>query len=208
MDVILGAVILGLANGLSPGPTLALLISQTLSSGLRYGIAIACSPLIFAIVIIPVIVLFSTQVKNVNLFLAIISFCGALYLFRAGYHDIKVHKNVPGSASMKAIDIKTMLLINFLSPYAYIFWFTTGMTMISTAVKESNFLLLSGFIGAYYFCLVGSKVLVAIIVNKFGNVLNRDIYIVLMKALGVLILIIGIIMLIDSFKYFSSAIGF
>jgi len=73
-------IILGLSSGLSPGPLLTLVLTQTIKHNRVEGIKVALSPLVTDFPIILITVLILGRLAQFDLFLAIISFIGAIFL--------------------------------------------------------------------------------------------------------------------------------
>jgi threonine/homoserine/homoserine lactone efflux protein len=80
---------LGLAAGTSPGPLLAVTISETLQHGKWEGIKVAISPLITDLPIILFILYFLSYLTNYSSIIGIIAFSGASYLIYSGVESLK-----------------------------------------------------------------------------------------------------------------------
>ena len=70
----------GLAVGLKPGPLGIVVIQQTLSRGLPSGLRASMAPLITDGPIVIAALWFLSQFKSIDLFAAVLSICGGLYL--------------------------------------------------------------------------------------------------------------------------------
>src|ERR1700743_3888438 len=160
----------GLANGISAGPTLTMVISQTLQYNFKEGIKIACSPLIYGVIIIPLSLLLFSKLSPINLYMEIISIVGAIYLSYLGYQLIRspqadIYKN------SAATSLKKGIFANFVSPYAYLFWFTVGTPLLCQFFTESVVQAIL-FITFYYLLLIGSKICIAYIAEKSKKFFN------------------------------------
>ena len=77
--ILLGAT-LGLSAGISPGPLLALVISESLQHGRKEGIKVALSPLITDLPIILISILLLAGLGKSSAAIGLIAFAGALFL--------------------------------------------------------------------------------------------------------------------------------
>ena len=77
-------VFLGLAAGISPGPLLAITISETLQYGKWEGIKVAISPLFTDLPIVLSVLFILSHLISSNFVIGIIAFFGASYLIYSG----------------------------------------------------------------------------------------------------------------------------
>ncbi len=191
-------VLLGLSGGLSPGPLLALVISETLRGGVRAGIGIALAPLLTDAPIILATMLLLQPLTGQNLALTLIHFGGGLYLAWLGVQSLRFTGaelepfNPSGSVSLRR-----GVMANVLNPSPYLFWLTVGGPTLLAAWRESG-LAAAAFIGAFYALLVGSKVLLAVVVGRVRSVLHSGGYMILMRGLGLLLLAYALLLLRES----------
>jgi threonine/homoserine/homoserine lactone efflux protein len=80
---------LGLAAGTSPGPLLAVTISETQLHGKWEGIKVAVSPLITDLPIILAVLFVLSHLTSSDLFVGIIAFLGASYLIYIRIESLK-----------------------------------------------------------------------------------------------------------------------
>ena len=172
----------GLANGISPGPTLTMVISQTLQYNFKEGIKIACSPLIYGVIIIPLSLLLFSKLSPINLYMEIISLIGAIYLSYLGYQLIRSPQTDIYKKN-EAASLKKGILANFVSPYAYLFWFTVGTPLLIQffTVSAVHAIL---FIIFYYLLLIGSKIFIAYLAEKSKKFFNQVYFTYILKFLG------------------------
>ena len=145
---------LGLGAGLSPGPLMALVITTTLSRGLAAGIRVALAPLVSDIVVITlcVLVVDSLPARATS----VLGVTGGLYVIWLG---IGAMREVPVSIEAAADDGPGMLrrgvLVNLLSPHAWLFWLTIGSPILLAAWASSALAAVSFLIG-FFSLLVGT----------------------------------------------------
>lgn len=193
-------VLLGLSSGLSPGPLLTLVLAQTLKHNRAEGIKVALSPLVTDFPIILITILIMGRLTQSDIFLAIISFAGGIFLAWLGFESVRSREmsmdlQDPGSGSMKK-----GIITNFLNPGPYLFWATVGTPLLLRAYK-TDFTAAILFIISFYVFLTGSKILVAVLADKTKNFMNQGIYLILMRILGIALLIFSLIFFYDGVKY-------
>jgi len=84
----MGAV-LGLTAGISPGPLLTMVISETLRHNKREGLKIAIAPLITDIPIVLVTLFILSKMASFDIVLGIISILGGIFIAYLGYDSIR-----------------------------------------------------------------------------------------------------------------------
>ncbi len=205
MEYLLSALVFGLSAGFSPGPLLTLIILQTLQFGKQEGVKVAIAPLFtdFPIVLISVLVL--ARVSEVDAILGILSFLGGLYLGWLGYQSLRIQGVELNIESVKPQSYRKGIITNFLSPNPYMFWFSIGGPMTIEAYKASLFYMIL-FLCVFYFCLVGGKVLTAMIVGMSRQFLKSRLYIYINRFLGALLLLYACIFLWDAYRTLSAVI--
>ena len=89
-EFLLMGIFLGLVAGVSPGPLLTMVISETLQHGAKEGVKVAISPLITDLLIVSAIVAILSHFESQNSIVALISLLGAVYLIHLGISSFKV----------------------------------------------------------------------------------------------------------------------
>ncbi|OPX60056.1 MAG: LysE type translocator [Methanobacterium sp. PtaB.Bin024] len=89
IEILIAGIILGLYSGLSPGPLLILVVSQTLKHGSTEGVKVAFAPLITDIPIILITLLLISLISRYNPILGVISIIGGIYLGYMAYESFK-----------------------------------------------------------------------------------------------------------------------
>ncbi len=197
MLTLLGAAaVYGLSAGFSPGPLLALVISQTLRYGFREGAKAAMAPLVTDLPIIRVCVLVLSPLAGSRAVLGFISMAGGLFVlylawgcFRTTRLDLDDRNQGPRSLSQGAA-------VNALNPHPYLFWLTVGAPTVIRAWADSPPSAVA-FIVVFSGCIVGSKVLVAAIVGRSRHMLSGKVYGTVMRALGLMLLFFAVLLFKD-----------
>lgn len=189
---------LGLSSGVSPGPLFALVISETLNYGRREGIKVAISPLITDVPIIALSYIVIDLFANSDVVYGILALTGGIFIAYLSYHSFQL-KEIQPAAKAKARSIQKGVLANFLNPAPYIFWITVGIPTVLRGYQTSllNALL---FIIPFYMCLVGSKIILAVLVSRTGKV-NPRILRKINLVLGILLGALAIKFLYDGVIY-------
>jgi threonine/homoserine/homoserine lactone efflux protein len=200
ISFLLSGIIFGLFAGISPGPLLALVISETLRHGKKEGMLIAFAPLVTDLPIVFVSVLILAKVSHSHTILGVISIAGALFIGYLAFDSITAK---PISTDVRTIQPRSMskgIITNFLSPHPYLFWMSVGAPMIVKAY-HINFLSSLFFIGGFYALLVGSKIVIALLVDQSRDVLKSRGYRFTIKALGFVLLLIAIFLAKDGLVF-------
>jgi threonine/homoserine/homoserine lactone efflux protein len=195
-------VVLGLSAGLSPGPLLTLVISETLKHDIKEGIKVSVAPLLTDLPIVLITILVLSRLSNMLPVLGIVSLLGCAFLSYLGFESITFKGVDIDVEQAKPQSIKKGVIANFLNPSPYMFWFTIGAPLVLKALKISLFSA-SLFILSFYVFLVGSKVLVAIVIGKSRFFLKSRNYVYTIRFLGVILLVFALIFLKDSLKLFG-----
>lgn len=195
-------VVFGLSGGLTPGPLLTLVISETLKHDVKEGIKVAIAPLLTDLPIVLITIVVLSRLENILPLLGAVSLLGSAFLTYLAYESI----------SFKGVDIdleqerpqsmRKGVIVNFLNPSPYMFWFTIGAPLVLKALNIgvfSAFLFVFGF----YVFLVGSKVVVAVVVGKSRFFLKSRNYIYTVRFLGIILLVFAGLFLKDSLELFG-----
>jgi len=199
-DSLLFGIIFGLAAGLSPGPLITLVVSETLKNGRKEGIEVAISPLISeSPIILLVLVILSSVAENIIL-MAVISLLGACFLIYLGLSNLSANVNESKDYLGKNNALLRGITSNLLNPNTYIFWLTIGGPRIleSAQVNISATIL---FIIGFYMMLVGSKTTVAVAVDKSKTLIKSKYYVYIIRALGIVLIVFALTFVRDALEF-------
>ena len=93
-------------------------------------------------------------------------------------------------------------MVNFLSPHPYLFWLVVGSPLLFTAY-QANPGAAAAFIVSFYVCLVGSKIIIAMLVEKSRTFLKNKAFLWTMRVLGLALLAFAVLFIIDGLKFFE-----
>jgi len=182
---------LGLAAGTSPGPLLAVTISETLQHGKWEGIKVAVSPLITDLPIVLFVLYVLSHLTSYDFIIGIIAFFGASYLIYSGIESLKIKKDSIELNIEKEDALKKGVIVNFGNPHPYVFWFSIGGPIIIKSLNTHVSATILFILGFYSF-LVGSKVVITLIVEKSKSFTNSKHYFSIIRALGIAQIIFGL----------------
>jgi threonine/homoserine/homoserine lactone efflux protein len=176
----------GLSAGLSPGPLLALLISQTLRHGAREGIKVALAPFLSDLPIILLTTFLLSQLAGYRPLLGGITLVGGCVVLYLAYGCWRGGRPAANAAAGAPNSLRKGILVNLLNPHPYLFWLTVGAPTLVRAWDEAG-LSAAAFLAGFYVCLVGSKVLTAGLVARSRRFFSGRAYVWLMRLLAVLL---------------------
>jgi len=193
-------IVFGLAAGISPGPLFALVISETLRHGKREGIKVALVPLLTDIPIVILTLFVLSKLSNSDTALGIIAILGGGFVCYLAYESIRIKGLEIDIQEQKPQSIRKGIFANILNPHPYIFWLTIGATSMQNAL-QAGIVALVAFIVAFYVLLVGSKIGVALIVDKSRDFLKNKAYIWIMRILGLVLLGFAVLFIKDGLEF-------
>lgn len=180
--------VLGLSAGLSPGPLLTLMLSETLRHGLRAGIMVALAPLCTDLPIILLTLVLHWMLPDHGWLEAVLSLAGGGYLLWLGAKGLRpsAHKpetSPPARISPATPSLRRAIIANLLNPNPYIFWMTIGvpamLELSGRSVPTAGL-----FVLCFYALLVGSKTVVAVLTARSASFLAGRSYVLTLMALS------------------------
>ncbi|MEW6719261.1 MAG: LysE family translocator [Thermodesulfobacteriota bacterium] len=200
MTAFLGAgMLLGLSAGFSPGPLLALVLSQTVRHGVREGIKIALAPLLtdFPIILLSTFVL--SRFAAYRGLLGAVSLAGAALVAHMAYETFRARGRGPAAQDAAPQSLLKGALVNALSPHPYLFWLTVGAPMILKG-RETGPAAAALFVAGFLGCLVGSKMSLAVLAGRSSRLLEGRRYEFILRALGLLLFLFAGFLLRDGLR--------
>jgi threonine/homoserine/homoserine lactone efflux protein len=199
LSFLITAFFLGLSGGLSPGPLLTLVVTQSLRHGPKEGIKVSMAPLFtdFPIVLATLYIL--SHLADIQPVIGAIFLLGAAFLIFLGCDSLLFEGVDIDVAQIKPQSVKKGVVANFLNPSPYLFWLSIGAPIVLKAYKNS---ILSAilFVACFYMVLVGSKILIAIAVGKSRRFLKNNHYVYTVRCLGIVLLIFALLFVYDGLK--------
>ena len=190
------AVVYGLSAGFSPGPLLALVISQTLRYGVREGIKASMAPLVTDLPIILVSVLILRSLSDSRFILGCISMAGGLFVTYLAYECFRTVRLEMADLDGGPQSLGKGAAVNALNPHPYLFWLTVGGPSVIRAWADSP-LGAVAFVAVFSGSIVGSKVMIAAMVGQSKHVLSGKGYGIVMRVLGLMLLFFAVLLFKD-----------
>jgi len=131
--------------------------------------------------------------------LGAVSLAGALFIGYLAYENITAKPTEINIKTVHPQSLKKGIIANFLSPHPYLFWMAVGAPMIVKAY-HINILSVLFFISGFYLLLVGSKIVIALLVDKSRDVLKSMGYLYTIKTLGFALFLIAIFFIRDGLR--------
>ncbi len=197
--------VLGLAAGIAPGPLLTLVVSQTLTHGVKDGVKVALAPLITDLPIILLCFFIGVQAASNPLPLGLLSLAGAVYICCLAWKQLTMGRIGETPSDHGDNSLRKGILTNLLNPHPYMFWLTVGIPFLLTAWS-------SGPWGAvlwlliFYLMLVGSKIGLSLMVGHTKRWIQSAAYIWLNRILGMALLFFAVRLAADGFVLITSGI--
>jgi threonine/homoserine/homoserine lactone efflux protein len=193
---IISGIVFGLGGGLTPGPLMTLVITETLKHGTREGLKVAMAPLItdFPVVLLSIFLL--SKLSEINLIIGIISLIGAVFLVYLGYESFTFKGVEIDTKLFKPQSLKKGIIANVFNPAPILFWISVGAPTVLKGYEVSTMAAIY-FVFFMYLCLVGSKLLTAVLVGKSRQFLKSRNYMLIIKLLGLGLFIFALVFLKD-----------
>lgn len=200
LQFVSAGVLLGLSAGVTPGPLLTLVLTETIRHNRIEGFKVAVSPLITDLPIIVVATLLFSTLSQFNLALAVISILGGIFIAFLGVESLRIKDVEVDLQGAKSGSLKKGIMANFLNPSPYLFWATVGVPLVFKAYQV-NVLTVVLFFGSFYTLLIGSKVLIAFLVDRTKSFLNPKVFKVVIRILGIALLLFSLVFFYDGIKF-------
>ena len=128
---------LGVVEGLKPGPLMTMVVRETLSGGLKAGVWTAAAPIFTDGPLILISLVAAASIANSPMLLLVITVAGALFLAKMGIDcftldapDFNEEPGAPSGSLLRGV------VTNLLNPNAYVFWFLIGGPLMASVVQE------------------------------------------------------------------------
>jgi len=198
-------IILGFAAGISPGPLLILVITETITHNTKSGIKTAMVPLITDTPIIILTLLLLVQLRDFSLFFGMLSIAGGCYILKMAYQGFRAKKFETALENKASKGLQKGFFVNMLSPHPWIFWISIGSPIILKA-SQQGYTAAGIFILFFYVFIIGSKIMIALLVGKFKKNFDRY-YILIQRILAGILLIFSGLFFYEGFNFLITLYG-
>lgn len=200
LSFLLAGGVFGLAGGFSPGPTTTVVVSQTLRFGVLDGIKVAIAPALTDAPIIFVAVLLVGRLAKFEPVLGVISLLGAAFLLYLAFESFRVRGIELDETDAEPRSITKGFMANLLNPHPYLFWFIIGAPKLIEA-SQCNWTTAVAFLAGLYVCLIGAKILVALLVGRSRSFLKSRGYVYVNRLLGLVLAGFSFFFLRDGLRF-------
>ena len=184
--------ILGVVEGVKPGPLLTMVIRETLSGGLRAGVRTAAAPIFTDGPLVIVSLLAAGWISTQPTILIAISILGAGYLLKMGLECFTIE---PPPSDLAGVDVsdsfKRGILTNLLNPNVYIFWFLIGGPLMASVADEEP-LAPVAYAVTFLVSIIIVKSMIALVFDRSRGNLSRRSYSIMLSLCGVAMIFFAI----------------
>lgn len=209
VQALVTGILFGLTAGLSPGPLLALVISQTLRHDPGQGVRVAMAPLLTDVPIVLVCTLLVGVVASSGPALGLIALAGAVVVAWLAWDTWRAE--VPGASDTAppaaARSWTRGAAVNALSPHPWLFWFAVGAPTLLASLAAGGPAAAAAFLAGFYVFLVGSKVAIAVLVGRTRSHVAGRGYTWAMRLLAVLLAVFALGLLVEGVRTLAGATG-
>jgi threonine/homoserine/homoserine lactone efflux protein len=196
LDVLSKGTVLGLAAGFSPGPLTFLVISETLRHGVGAGVRVALAPVLTDIPIIALAVLLLDRLLAYPTVYGAIALAGGILLLHLGIGSLRISAVELQEPILQSRSLWKGIATNLLNPNPYVFWISVGTPIILDAFQTA-WTHAAAFAVTFFFFIVGTKMLLAKMVDGSRAFLRSRAYLWIMRVLGALLIIYALTFLQD-----------
>ncbi|MDA3832485.1 MAG: LysE family transporter [Spirochaetales bacterium] len=184
---------LGLSAGFSPGPLTTLVITESLTHGVKSGVKVALAPFFTDAPIILFSLLIMAKLAGFQQVLGGVSAVGGCFLLYIGWVNFNLKPVIVQARSGGSNSLLKGAMANFLSPNPYLFWLSVGGPILRVADWVTGTL----FMACFYGMLIPIKMGMAVVAGKSRTFLSGSIYIYLMRFLGLVLWCFAFILFMD-----------
>ena len=180
--------ILGVVEGVKPGPLLTMVIRETLSGGLRAGLWTAAAP-IFTDGPLVIFSLFAAAwLAEDQTLLFLVTVAGAAFLAWMGVQcfyleppDVNTDAPPPTGSLLRGV------ITNLLNPNVYVFWFLIGGPLMASAIEETIIAPIA-YAVTFLVTIMLTKAAIAYAVHRAGGSISPIAYRRLLAVCGIAML--------------------
>jgi threonine/homoserine/homoserine lactone efflux protein len=93
-------------------------------------------------------------------------------------------------------------LVNLLNPHPFIFWLTVGSPLLLKGWEQGP-AVAAAFLVGFYTCLIGAKILLAVLVSKTSHAFTGRGYIIVMRLLAAMLVLLAFYLFYEGWKLLS-----
>jgi len=188
LSLALAGAVLGVVEGIKPGPLLTMVIRETLSGGLRAGVWTAAAPVFTDGPLIVLSLVAAAWIATQTSVLLAITIAGAIFLAYMGIEcfSLELPDMMTQAAPPKASFLRG-ITTNLLNPGVYVFWFLIGGPLMASAVDQ-EVLAPVAYALSFLGTIIMTKVCIAYLISKFSQGITPQTYRNLLSVCGLVML--------------------
>ncbi len=190
--LIITGIVFGLSGGITPGPLLMLIISETIKYGWKEGFKLSFVPIMSDLPVVLLSLGIIARLKDADFIIGLITIGGAMFITYLAYESLTFSATEIRNSQKRTGSLSKGVLLNLLNPNPYIFWLSIGAPTVIRATEISR-TAPAFFILAMYLFLIGSKVSITFLVNASRSILKNRYYLLSIRTLGFVLLIFALI---------------
>lgn len=176
ISFLISGAVFGLNAGITPGPLLTLVITESLRGGWPAGFRVCLAPLLTDTVIIAISLTVMAPLPPWGI--SVVSVVGGLVIIWMGWGAAR---SAPPAAAETAAAGEVSGLwrgvgINLLNPHAYLFWLTAGGPVLRDGLARFGAAGPLAFMAAFFLLLIGAKMVIAYGVSRGRRFLHGSGY--------------------------------
>ena len=187
--IALGAVF-GFQGSVSPGPLQTVIISESLTHGVRSSWRAATISLISDPIALVIAVCFVANVPNV--LLAAIAFLGAAILCKIAWTQFKTNDKDFDFQSKPRLSLLTIWLTNILNPNLWVFSFTINAFQINHFYEKFGVMVAATYLVTFFVAICSCNLTTALIVSGSKRFLNVRWLVAINRTLAVFLLLVAL----------------
>ncbi len=181
---LLSGLALGFSAGVSPGPLLTLVVTETLAHSVKSGFRVAMAPLITDPPVIALALLLVGAAARLEPVMGGVALAGAVFLAYLAWESFTCRGAEVKRSNLAPKSLRKGVLTNLLSPNPWLYWLSVGGPLLVTSWRELGLAAPALHLLGFYACLVGAKVCVAWLTDRFSGFLRSSAYVWTMRLMG------------------------
>ena len=141
-------------------------------------------------------------IADYSFILGTISLLGSVFLAYLAFENMRVKNFDPDLKKPRSNSLGKGIITNFLNPNPYLFWMTIGAPTVVRGYNE-NVIRPLLFVTSFYLFLVGSKIIVALLVDRSKVLVKSNVYIIAMRILAVILVLFCLYFIKEGLVYFG-----
>ncbi|HEY3367332.1 MAG TPA: LysE family transporter [Symbiobacteriaceae bacterium] len=183
--------VLGLAAGLSPGPLMALIITESLRGGWPAGFRVGLAPLVTDTVLVTVALLVAAPLPGWGR--AVISVVGGGIIIWMGLGTLRA--GAPVAAEMAGGaggSLAKGIMTNLLNPQAFLFWLTGGGPILVDAYGAKGWAGPFSFMAPFFVVMIAINLILAFTISRGRQFLQGGLYRWALRGAGAMLMLLGV----------------